>query len=120
MVQGYTCTCMQYQLYARDIKSCMKYYIDNDSVKICLSNATGNANSIISYKLEYFREQFSNIILNIDINFCKQHLRPVILSAEKQSIVNCLQTLISVTCCQTNLEGLDSIAIDDMICITIR
>ena len=36
---------MKYQSYAKDIKvlHCLKYYIDNDRVKICLSNATRNA-----------------------------------------------------------------------------
>ena len=37
---------------------CLKYYIEN-LVKICLLNATGNANSIIGYKLAHFREQFN-------------------------------------------------------------
>ena len=39
----------------------------------------------------------------------------VILSVEKQSIVNCLHTLISVKCTKVNLKGFDSTEVDDMI-----
>ena len=39
-------------------------------------------------KLAHFKEQFNVNILDVDVNSCKQHVRPVILNVEKQSIVN--------------------------------
>ena len=47
----------------------MKYYIDNNLVKVCLLNATGRANTIIGYKLALFIEQFS--VNNLDIEHRK-------------------------------------------------
>ena len=44
-------------------------------------------NSIISYKLVHFREQFNVNILDVDVNSCNQRVKPVTLSVEKQSIV---------------------------------
>ena len=52
----------------------------------------------IGYKLAHYKEQFNVNILDIDVNLCKQHVRPVILNVE--NIVNCLHTLISVKCRQ--------------------
>ena len=78
---------MKYQLYVGDIKMLhyLKYYIDNDLVKICLSNATLDANSIIGYKLAHFREQFNVNIEDVVVNSCRRHVRPAMLSVEKLS-----------------------------------
>ena len=54
-------------------------------------------------------------MLDVDVNSCKQHVRPVILRIEIQSIVNCLHTLISVKCSQVDLKSFDSTEVDDMI-----
>ena len=53
------------------------------TVKIYLLNATENANSIIVYILAHFREQFNVNIPDVDVNFCKQLVRHVILSLKK-------------------------------------
>ena len=67
---------------------CFKHYIDNDLVKFCFLNAIGNANCITGYKITHFREQFNINTLDVDVNSCKQHVRPLILIAKRQSIVN--------------------------------
>ena len=58
---------MNYHLSSRDIKMlhCLKHYNDNDIELKFLSNASGNTNSIIGYKLAYFRAQNNFNILDI-------------------------------------------------------
>ena len=84
-------------------------------MKTCLSNATGNANCAIGYKLTHFREQFNANILDVEVNSCKQHVSHVVLSVEKQQIINCLHTFIGVKYGQVNLGGFNSTEVDDLI-----
>ena len=39
-------------------------------------------------KLAHFKEQFNVNILDVDVNSYEQHVRPVILNVEKQSIIH--------------------------------
>ena len=50
----------------------------------------------------YFKEQFNINSFDIDVNLCKQHVRTV----ERQSIVICLHTQISVKCSQFRIPAL--------------
>ena len=52
---------IRYQLFARDIKllHSTKYEINNSIVSECLSCALSDSNTVIGYKLAFYRENFN-------------------------------------------------------------
>ena len=63
--------CIKYQLYARDIKllHSIKCQISNSIVRECLSCALSNSNTVIGYKLAFYRENFNISILEHDLKY---------------------------------------------------
>ena len=78
----------------RDIK-CLHRMINcpNALIRQCILNAYYNANSLIGYKLAYFRSSFGIDIFNCDIMSSIEKSKPNVLLDEQQAQVNCLYTL---------------------------
>ena len=79
---------IKYQLYMKDIKLLynMSMFVKNTIVQECLHNAMYNANTVIGYKLAFYRE---NVYINLfenDINYCLRQVHTATLDMEDQSI----------------------------------
>ena len=59
----------------------------------CLSCALSNSNTVIGYKLAFYRENFNISILEHDSKYCLEHVKPEPLSIKRQSLVQCLHEL---------------------------
>ena len=108
---------IRYQLFARDIKllHSIKHEISNSIVSECLSCALNDSNTVIGYKLAYYRENFNINILEHDLKYCLEHVKPDPLSIERQSLITCLQELPLAKCRQLIVNGFISEELDDMI-----
>ena len=73
---------IKYQLFARDIKllHSIKCEISNNIVRECLSCALSNSNIVIDYKLAFYRENLNLSILEHDLKYCLEHVKPEPLS----------------------------------------
>ena len=60
---------IKYQLFARNIKflHSVKCELSNSTVRECLSCAFSNSNTVIGYKLAFYRENFNINILEHDL-----------------------------------------------------
>ena len=108
---------IKYQLFARDIKllHSIKCQISNSIVRECLSCALSNSNTVIGYKLAFYRENFNISILEHDLKYSLEHVKPEPLSIKRQSLVQCLHELLLVKGSQLIVNGFISKEIDDMI-----
>ena len=108
---------IKYQLYARDIKllHSIKCQISNSIVRECLSCALSNSNTVIGYKLAFYRENFNISILEHDLKYSLEHVKPEPLSIKRQSLVQCLHELLLVKGSQLIVNGFINEEIDDMI-----
>ena len=82
-------------MFAKDIKLLhfIKCGINNGFVSGCLSCALSNYNTVIGYKLAFYKETFNIIILEHDLKYCLEHVKPESLSIQRQSLVQCLHEL---------------------------
>ena len=109
---------IRYQLFARDIKllHSIKYEISNSIVSECLSCALSDSNTVIGYKLVFYRENFNISILEHDLKYCLEHVKTEALSIEGQSLITCLQNSLSLAKCrQLIVNGVNNEDLDDMI-----
>ena len=93
----------------------IKCQISNSIVRECLSCALSNSNTVIGYKLAFYRENFNISILEHDLKYCLEHVKPEPLSIKRQSLVQCLHELSLVKGSQLIVNGFISEEIDDMI-----
>ena len=84
-------------------------------VSECLSCALSDSNTVIGYKLAFYREYFNISILEHDLKNCLEHVKPEALSIERQSRITCLQELSLAKCWQLIVNGFNSEDLDDMI-----
>ena len=101
---------IKYQLFAKDIKllHSIKCEISNSIVRECLSCALSNS------ILVFYRENFNISILEHDLQYCLEHVKPEPLSINRQSHVQCLHELSLAKCSQLIVYGFISEEIDDM------
>ena len=79
---------IRYQLFARYIKLfSIKYEISNSILSECLSCALSDSNTVIGYKLAFHRENFTIGILENNLKYCLEHVKPEPLSIERQSLI---------------------------------
>ena len=80
---------IKYQLFARDIKllHSIKCEISDDIAREYLSCALSNFNTIIGYKLAFYRLNFIIGILEHDLKYCLKDVKPEPLSIKRQSLV---------------------------------
>ena len=93
----------------------IKCEISNSIVRECLSCVLSNSNTVIDYKLAFYRENFNISILEHDLKYCLDHVKPEPLSIKRQSLVQCLHELSLAKCSQLIVNGFISEEIDDMI-----
>ena len=93
----------------------IKCQISNSIVRECLSCALSNSNTVIGYKLAFYRENFNISILEHDLKYCLEHVKPEPISIKRQSLVQCLHELSLVKGSQLIVNGFISEEIDDMI-----
>ena len=108
---------LKYHLFAKDIKllHSIKCEISNSIVRDCLSCALSNSNTVIGYKLAFYREHFNISILEHDLKYYLVHVKPEPLSIKRQSLVQCLHELSLTKCSQLIVNGIISEEINDMI-----
>ena len=108
---------IKYKLFARDIKllHSIKCQISNSIVRECLSCALSNSNAVIGYILCFYRENFNISILEHDLKYCLEDVKPEPLSIKRQSLVQCLHELSLAKCSQLIVNGFISEEINDMI-----
>ena len=59
-----------------------------------------NSNTVIGDKLHLLKENFNINILEHDLKYCLEHVKPEQLSIKKQSLVQCLHKLSLAKCSQ--------------------
>ena len=89
--------------------------LSNSILSECLSCALSNSNTVIGYKLASYRENFNIDILEHDLKYCLEHVKPESMSIERQSLIKCLQELSLAECRQLIVYGFISEELDDMI-----
>ena len=108
---------IKYQLFARDIK--LLHSIKCEIATILLGNgffcALSNSNTVIGYKVAFYRENFNISILEHGLKYCLEHVKPEPLSIKGQSLVQCLHELSLAKCSNLIVNGFNSEEIDDMI-----
>ena len=104
-------------MFARDIKllHSIKCQISNSIVRECLSCALSNSNTVIGYKLAFYRKNFNISILEHDSKYCLEHVKSEPLSIKRQSLVQCLHELSLAKCSQLIVNGCISDEINDII-----
>ena len=108
---------IKYQLFARDIKllHSIKCEVSNSIVSECLSCALSDSNTVIGYKLAFYRKNFNISILEHDSKYCLEHVKSEPLSIKRQSLVQCLHELSLAKCSQLIVNGCISDEINDII-----
>ena len=56
-------------------------------------NASSNANTLIGYKMSYYRSMYGIDLCNADLNDCLLRAKPLCLTPEQHEQVNCLYEL---------------------------
>ena len=93
----------------------MNMFVKNTIVQECLHNAMYNANTVIAYKLAFFRENFNINLFENDINYCLRQVHPATLDMENQSLVDCLHTLIMAKSDEVIVDGFEMEELDFII-----
>ena len=107
---------IRYQLYLRDIKFVYRLLCcDNSIIQTCINNASKNANTLIGYKLSFFRSMFGINIFGNSLQYCLQQAKPINLSIEQQSHVHCIHTLFLSLTNHVNIEGLPQTEVNDIL-----
>ena len=87
----------------------------NVIIRQCILNVYYNANSLIGYKLAYFRSSLGIDIFNCDIMSSIEKLKPNVLLDEQHAQVNCLYTLYQAKSSYLKINGLSNDEINYMI-----
>ena len=79
-------------MFSRDIKQLhsIKYEVGNSIVSECLSDTVLIQ---LLVKLAFYRENFNISILEHDLKYCLEHVKPEPLSIKRQSLIQCLHGL---------------------------
>ena len=104
---------IKYQMFARytcciQLLHSITCEISNSIVRECLSCALSNSNTVIGYKLTFYRENFNISILKHDLKYCLKHVKPEPLSIKGQSLVQCLHKLALIKSSKLIVHGLIS------------
>ena len=71
----------------------------NSIVRQCIMNASSNANTLIGYKMSYYRSMYGIDICNADLNYCLLRAKPLCLTHDQHAQVKCLYELpCSISC----------------------
>ena len=107
---------VSHQFYIRDIKFLHRVlHCNNSIVNQCIMHASHDANTLIGYKLSFFRSKFGYNLYDISLSQCLRYCSPVHLTAEKRSQVDCAHTLCLTRSKQVSIEGFSDEELNDMI-----
>ena len=106
---------ISHQLYIRDIKFLHRMlHCNNIIVDQCIMHASHDANTLIGYKLSFFRSKFGNNVYDLRLSQCLRYSSPVHLTADKISQVDCVHTCLARSN-QVSIEGFSDEELNDMI-----
>ena len=57
-------------------------------------NVSSNANTLIGYKMSYYRSMYGIDKCNADLNYCLLRDKPLCLTSDQHAQVNCLYELL--------------------------
>ena len=80
-------------------------------------HASHDANTLIGYKLSFFRSKFGYNSYDLSLSQCLRYNSPVHLTAEKRSQVDCVHTLCLARSSQVSIEGFSDEELNDNIMI---
>ena len=109
---------IRHQLILRDIKFLHSLLQStNYIVRQCIMNASSNANTLIGYKMSYYRSMYGIDICNADLNYCllRARARPLCLTPDQHAHVNCLYELSLAKSNHRIIDGFDPDEITDII-----
>ena len=78
-------------------------------------HASHDANTLIGYKLSFFRSKFGYNLYDLSLFQCLRYTSPVHLTAEKRCQVDCVHTLCLARSNQVSIEGFSDEELNDMI-----
>jgi len=85
---------ISYQLYRRDIKMIYQMKVcTNQIVKQCLSVSIHDSNTLIGYKLAFYRSRFALLLNDIDLIECLRRAVPFPLTVDQTATVDCLHNM---------------------------
>ena len=61
----------------------------NSIVRQCIMNASSNANTLIGYKMSYYRSMYGIDVWHADLNHCLLRAKPLCLTPDQHAQVNC-------------------------------
>ena len=97
---------ISHQFYIRDIKFLHRMlHCNNSIVNQCIMHSSHDANTLIGYKLLFFRSKFGYNFYDLSLSQCLKYSSPVHLTAEKRSQVDCVHTLCLARSNQVTIEG---------------
>ena len=85
---------IRHQFILRDIKFLHSLLQStNFIVRQCIMNASSNANTLIGYKMSYYRSMYGIDICYADLNYCLLRAKPLCLAPDQHVQVNSLYEL---------------------------
>ena len=78
-------------------------------------NASSNANTLIGYKMSYYRSMYGIEICNTDLNYCLLRAKPLCLRPDQHAQVNCLCELLLARSNHIIIDGFNPDEIADTI-----
>ena len=90
-------------------------HCNNNIVNQCIMHASHDANTLIGYKLSFFRSKFGYNLYDLSLAQCLRYSSPVHLTAEKRSQVDCVHTLCLARSKQVSIEGFSDEELNDVI-----
>ena len=90
-------------------------HCNNSIVNQCITHASHDANTLIGYKLSFFRSKFCYNLCDLSLSQCLRYRTPVHLTAEKRSQVDCVHTLCLARSNQISIESFSHEELYDMI-----
>ena len=107
---------IRHQLIFRDMKFLHRLLQSTNSiVRQCIMNASSNANTLIGYKMSYYRSMYGIDICNADLNYCLIRAKPLCLTPDQHAQVNCLYELSLAKSNHIIIDGLNPDEITDTI-----
>ena len=87
----------------------------NSIVSQCVMNASSNANTLIGYKMSYYRSMYGIDIYNADLNYCLLRAKPLCLTPDQHAQVNSLYELSLAKSNHIIIDGFNPDEINDTI-----
>ena len=87
----------------------------NSIVRQCIINASSNVNTLIGYKMSYYRSMYGIDTYNAHFNYCLLRAKPLCLMPDQHAQVNSLYELSLAKCNHIIIDGFNPDEITDTI-----